>query len=157
MCTLILCTLCIHDCVNYLYIMCILCVHIMTVYILYAQYIQIFEARKQCEIDSTKLTDADNKDVNMVSTHILSAPQYLFPLHSLLLHLHRLPLHSLLLPLFLSSFCTSIRPSIQANLLFFIEKVLSAITSSARSCPRLMCKVFAMLREAAVHKFPGEG
>ena len=43
-----------------------------------------------------------------------------------------------------------------ANLLFFIEKILSAITASARSCPQLMCTVFAMLRNAAVRKFPGE-
>ena len=45
---------------------------------------------------------------------------------------------------------------LQANLLFFIEKILSAITASGRSCPQFMCRVFAMLRDAAVHRFPGE-
>ena len=43
----------------------------------------------------------------------------------------------------------------QANLLFFVEKVLSAIFASARSCPHRMCHVFSMLREAAVAKFSG--
>ena len=42
--------------------------NIYYVYNICTLYLQIFEARKQCEIDSTKLTDADNKDVNMVST-----------------------------------------------------------------------------------------
>ena len=46
--------------------------------------------------------------------------------------------------------------SMQANLLFFVEKILSAIFASARSCPRMMCRVFAMLKDAAVAKFPGK-
>ena len=50
----------------------------------------------------------------------------------------------------------SLPPYLQANLLFFIEKILSAITASGRSCPQFMCRVFAMLRDAAVHKFPGK-
>ena len=68
---------------------------------------QIYEARRNCEIDQAKLNDGDNVDVNM------------------------------------------------ANLMFFVVKIISAITASARSCPRIMCSVFAMLREAAVRKFPG--
>ena len=44
---------------------------------------------------------------------------------------------------------------LQANLLFFVEKILSAIFASARSCPQMMCRVFSMLRDAAVAKFPG--
>lgn len=69
--------------------------------------LQIFEARKSCEIDTAKLAVGDNVDVNM------------------------------------------------ANLMFFVVKIISAITSSARSCPRIMCTVFAMLRKAAVNRFPG--
>ena len=69
--------------------------------------LQIYEARRNCEIDLAKLTDGENVDVNM------------------------------------------------ANLMFFVVKVISAITSSARSCPRIMCTVFAMLKEAAVRRFPG--
>ena len=44
----------------------------------------------------------------------------------------------------------------QTNLLFFVEKILSAIISSARSCPRLMCRIFSLLSQAAVRRFPGE-
>ncbi|XP_064393848.1 ras GTPase-activating protein 3-like [Halichondria panicea] len=67
---------------------------------------EIYEARKNCEIDQARLNDGDNVDVNM------------------------------------------------ANLMFFVVKIISAITASARSCPRIMCSVFAMLREAAIRKFP---
>lgn len=67
---------------------------------------EIFDGRRPCEIDPSRLTDGENLDINM------------------------------------------------ANLLFFVEKILSAITASARSCPRVMCRVFSMLKEAAVRRFP---
>eukprot|EP00731_Ephydatia_muelleri_P039265 Em1303g1a len=44
-----------------------------------------------------------------------------------------------------------------ANLLFFVEKILSAITASALSCPRSMCRVFALLKDIAVSHFPDDG
>ncbi len=71
-------------------------------------FLQIFEAKRSCEIDASKVQEGEHLDLNM------------------------------------------------ANLLFFIEKILSAITASARSCPRFMCTVFSILKEAAVRKFPGE-
>ena len=37
-----------------------------------------------------------------------------------------------------------------------MEKVLSAIFASARSCPQQMCRVFQLLKETAVAKFPGK-
>ena len=97
---------------------------------------EIFEAQKPCEIDSSRLTENDNVDINKVEGEMDSR-------HSMLYHL------SLSLSLSLSL------PLHQANLLFFIEKILSAITASGRSCPQFMCRVFSMLRDAAVHRFPG--
>ncbi|KAL5476310.1 hypothetical protein EMCRGX_G026236 [Ephydatia muelleri] len=70
---------------------------------------EIFDSKRNCEIDPSKLTDADHLDVNM------------------------------------------------ANLLFFVEKILSAITASALSCPRSMCRVFALLKDIAVSHFPDDG
>jgi Ras GTPase-activating protein 3 len=67
---------------------------------------EIFESRKSCEIDPSKLCDGENIDVNMT------------------------------------------------NLLYFVEKILSAIVSSSLSCPRLMCRIFSLLSQAAVRKFP---
>lgn len=67
---------------------------------------EIFELKRSCEIDQTKLNETENLDVNMT------------------------------------------------NLLFFVEKLMSAITSSARSCPPLMVKIFSMLRMAAIKQFP---
>jgi Ras GTPase-activating protein 3 len=67
---------------------------------------QIFESRKSCEIDPSKLCEGENIDVNMT------------------------------------------------NLLFFVEKILSAIVSSSLSCPRLMCRIFSLLSQAAVRRFP---
>lgn len=90
---------------------------------------EIFEAQKPCEIDTSRLTENDNVDINKVKiahmqwSSIISLPPSLF---------------------------------LQANLLFFIEKILSAITASGRSCPQFMCRVFAMLRDAAVRRFPGK-
>lgn len=86
--------------------------------------LQIFDVRRQCEIDSSRLTETDNRDVNMVSIRRIL-------------------------------FSATIIMLLQANLLFFVEKILSAILASARSCPQMMCQVFSMLKDAAVAKFPG--
>ncbi|XP_019863532.1 PREDICTED: ras GTPase-activating protein 3-like [Amphimedon queenslandica] len=67
---------------------------------------EIFEVKRSCEIDQSKLSEGENIDLNMT------------------------------------------------NLLFFVEKLMSAITSSARSCPSVMKRIFHLLRTLSVKQFP---
>ncbi|XP_065887330.1 ras GTPase-activating protein 3-like [Dysidea avara] len=69
---------------------------------------EIFEARKNCEVDPSKLVEGDNLEMNLTT------------------------------------------------LLFYVERIFSAITASSVSCPRLMCRIFSIIRQAAVDQFPDQ-
>ena len=84
---------------------------------------------------------------------------YLFSLPSLSLPISLLLFPPTIFPLSPSLSSHSLSPSSslhQTNLLYFVEKILSAIVSSSLSCPRLMCRIFSLLSQAAVRKFPGK-